>query len=345
MTAMQEELVENIENGNNSAGDRSPVVLGATTTAPQIVVSSGKRSLPNGNGFYSLSPNIGSTNGDSTVGGGLNHNLHVFNSSVPTLSPRGRKFSHPVSLHSVKSTLEVPGVESAASLTKRRLSHVGEVVSRRLSTSMIGWRSIPVQTIVDQSKSLCSQYIRARLRKCGVLNKKLGLRRLRSVLNLTVGYDTCDVFAELNHLGRELESRYPKLYYSVCGQVCVTLTSEEVVHNVFTSVAQEVVGGNGDVTWGRVVAVFAVAGAMACDCVKQGHVNYVVGLVESMGLFVERDLAHWIIQQGGWATLTTKFKPRPNYSALTEMSAAVMVIFFISWFLHCLYSFISGYLT
>ena len=44
-----------------------------------------------------------------------------------------------------------------------------------------------VTDIVEQAKSLCGQYIRARLKRSGVFNRKLGLQRLRSVANLPGG--------------------------------------------------------------------------------------------------------------------------------------------------------------
>lgn len=72
------------------------------------------------------------------------------------------------------------------------------------------------------------------------------------------------------------------------------------MHNVFAAVAEEIF--RGDVTWGRIVALFAMTGALAMDCVKGGHPEYVLGLVQRMGIFVERDLAPWICQQGGWVS-------------------------------------------
>ena len=63
----------------------------------------------------------------------------------------------------------------------RRFSNVSDAVSRKLSTT-IGWRTVSVQEIVNQSKSLCGQFIRIRLKRNGVQNKRMGLQRLRSML-------------------------------------------------------------------------------------------------------------------------------------------------------------------
>ncbi len=39
------------------------------------------------------------------------------------------------------------------------------------------------------------------------------------------------------------------------------------------------------------------------DCVRQGHPEYLYGLVEAAGLVIERDVATWIANQGGWVSV------------------------------------------
>ena len=45
---------------------------------------------------------------------------------------------------------------------------------------------------------------------------------------------------------------------------------------------------------------------------RQGHPEYLYGLVEAAGLVIERDVANWIANQGGWVsdnpTKTSLFK-------------------------------------
>ena len=80
-----------------------------------------------------------------------------------------------------------------------------------------------VQEIVNQSKSLCGQFIRIRLKRNGVQNKRMGLQRLRSMLSLNVTGPTsqtvCEVFAQLHIIGLELERINPNLYLNICRQV------------------------------------------------------------------------------------------------------------------------------
>ncbi|KAL3217687.1 hypothetical protein MRX96_032120 [Rhipicephalus microplus] len=77
-------------------------------------------------------------------------------------------------------------------------------------------------------------------------------------------------------------------------------------------------------------------GGLAVDCVKLGHPEYVLGLVQALGLFVERDLATWISQQGGWGTLITRFRRRPQRSILVDFflivaGLVVVVVLLYYW--------------
>ena len=81
-------------------------------------------------------------------------------------------------------------------------------------------------------------------------------------------------------------------------QVSVTITNEKSVSTVLSSVARNLL--KTDVTWGKIASLYCVAGGLAIDCVQQGHPEYLYGIVETMGLVIERDAATWIAQQGGW---------------------------------------------
>lgn len=93
-----------------------------------------------------------------------------------------RKFSFPTTLNSnllgLSSTSTTDGLQlSGNALNKRRFSNVGDV-TRKLSTT-IGWRSVtvPIDEVVCQGRVLCAQFIRNRLKRSGIFNKKLGLYR------------------------------------------------------------------------------------------------------------------------------------------------------------------------
>lgn len=107
-----------------------------------------------------------------------------------------RKFSFPVSLHSSSLLGEVTTLSA-----RRRLSNVSDVVTRKLSNT-IGWKvpAIPTQDIVTQGKCLCGQYIRFRLKRSGVFNKKLGLQRIRSIIGTPSIHVVREVFPALNYV-------------------------------------------------------------------------------------------------------------------------------------------------
>lgn len=107
-----------------------------------------------------------------------------------------RKFSFPVTLHSSSFLTEVSTLSA-----RRRLSNVGDAVTRKLSNT-IGWKvpPIPTQDIVTQGKCLCGQYIRSRLKRSGVFNKKLGLQRIRSIVGTPSIHIVREVFPTLSYV-------------------------------------------------------------------------------------------------------------------------------------------------
>lgn len=56
------------------------------------------------------------------------------------------------------------------------------------------------------------------------------------------------------------------------------------------------------ITWGKVVSMYAVAGALAVDCVRHGHPSTVHIIVDSLGQFVRKFLVSWLKRRGGWVS-------------------------------------------
>ena len=63
---------------------------------------------------------------------------------------------------------------------------------------------------------------------------------------------------------------------------------------------------DGNITWGRVVALFSLAAGFAIDCVGQGHSVFVTEVVEAFTKFVSQRLVNWISAQGGWVRILCK---------------------------------------
>lgn len=126
---------------------------------------------------------------------------------------------------------------------RRRFSNVSDVVSRKLSNT-IGWKippptPVPTQEIgvvinvwwrrewielthysscslfvVTQGKCLCGQYIRHRLKRSGVFNKRLALQRIRSIIGTPSVHVVREVFPALNYVRIRFrfncnQTRYP----------------------------------------------------------------------------------------------------------------------------------------
>lgn len=143
--------------------------------------------------------------------------------------------------------------------------------------------------ITEQAATLCKEYVQNKLKRAGLITTN-DLTKSRPKVT--------DTSRELQYVGYELEQLYPALFKDVCRQLNVNLTSETIVDEIFTEVSTELfVQG---ITWARVVAMFAVAGAIATECFQQGNVAYVNAVVNCLTNFVRNHLALWISQRGGW---------------------------------------------
>jgi hypothetical protein len=104
-------------------------------------------------------------------------------------------------------------------------------------------------------------------------------------------------------VGSELEKAYPDLYKGVSRQLNITMSSEDIVRRTFMQIAEYVF--RGEPNWGKIISLFAVAGAFSVDCAQQGHSEYVNKIVDSFGNFVGKNIADWIANQGGWVSVTS----------------------------------------
>ncbi|XP_061588267.1 bcl-2-related ovarian killer protein homolog B [Cololabis saira] len=156
-------------------------------------------------------------------------------------------------------------------------------------------RSLSDKELVSQSKALCRDYILSRL-------NQNGLGWSKSELNFTPpNAALAEVTMVLLCLGDELECIQPSLYRNVARQLNISVAMENVVSDAFLGVATEIFSAG--VTWGKVVSLYAVAGALAVDCVRQGYPSTVQVLVDSLGQFVRKFLVHWLKRRGGWTEI------------------------------------------
>lgn len=241
--------------------------------------------------------------------------------------PRQRKLSMPVSTTSLELPGSIHSRDRSSSPARRKFSNVSDAVTRKISSTM-GWRTAVADEVVPQAKYLCSQYIRSRLKRAGLLNKKLGLQRLRSVANLQGGWEVCEVFPRVSCIGQEMERSHPKLYGSVVRQLSVSLKSDKVVRHLLLAISSHLF--RTDVTWARIISLYAVAASLASDCVKQGHPELVGSVIEGVGLAIEQHSCQWIINQGGWSGVLVwsqppAFEPTPLEMLMMVGGAGVVL--------------------
>ncbi|XP_012280205.1 bcl-2-related ovarian killer protein-like [Orussus abietinus] len=210
---------------------------------------------------------------------------------------------------------------------RRRFSNVGIVVSRKLSHT-IGWRSASVSTelIVSQGSLLCGQYIRNRLKRSGIFNRKLGLKRMRSAKVLPGGGIVAEVYPVLTRIGVELEKMHPTLFVRVGRQIgCRAFTTEQSACEALTDVSREMLR-NGEMTWSKIIALYAVAGGIADDCVRQGKPEFLPAIQRGMTEVLEDDLATWIHANGGWGALITRYRPTPTKAPTRQTFHVVLLL-------------------
>ncbi|KAM9428267.1 bcl-2-related ovarian killer protein homolog A-like isoform 1-T1 [Salvelinus alpinus] len=165
--------------------------------------------------------------------------------------------------------------------------------------------------LVSKSKALCRDYIHSRLNLYGLGSSKT-----------QVDSTLCDVAAVLLCLGDELECMRPSVYRNVARQLNISVAMETMVSDAFVAVATEIFAAahipslvhtvsamdhvtkeRKGITWGKVVSMYAVAGALAVDCVRQNQPATVQTIVDSLGQFVRNNLAPWLKKRGGWTDI------------------------------------------
>ncbi|XP_076232793.1 bcl-2-related ovarian killer protein isoform X2 [Calliopsis andreniformis] len=243
-----------------------------------------------------------------------------------------RRNSLAISLHSNLAGFPVASNQDVSPFhvvdsARRRFSNVSDVVSRKISHT-IRWRTVSasVELTVSQGSSLCAQYIRNRLKRSGIFHRKLGLKRMRSAMLLPGGTVVGEVYPELISVGAELEKMHPNLFNRVARQIgCSSFSSDQSANEAIVDVSREMIR-NGEMTWSKVVALYAIAGGIAVDCVRQGKPEYLLAIQRGMTDVLEEDLAAWIQANGGWSALATRYRPVTDE---TTWDSRRFVLFFI----------------
>lgn len=98
-----------------------------------------------------------------------------------------------------------------------------------------------------------------------------------------------------------LEHLYPKLYLHVSRQLKVEFRNEVIICDTFRGFCRALFKPG--INWPRILALFAFAGAVAIDCIKDRRAEFTKTVVYCMKAFIEDNLASWISEQGGWVSI------------------------------------------
>lgn len=103
-------------------------------------------------------------------------------------------------------------------------------------------------------------------------------------------------------IGEELERMHPRTYSNISRQVSRSTGGEfqtvDTAPLIISAIARYLF--KSDITWSKIISLYALTGGIAVDCVRQGHPEYLPKLVEGLGEVIEDELVPWINDNGGW---------------------------------------------
>lgn len=131
------------------------------------------------------------------------------------------------------------------------------------------------------------------------------------------------IFSVIVNIISELHDSKPELYddtiYELIG--IDKFASLQDLLEVQMTICQEMT--RTEITWCRIIALFSLFGAMALDSVRLGNPENVGPILDGFIGFVERDLAYWISQQGGWESFL--YTHRVGNHLLTNLLSALLI--------------------
>mgnify|MGYP003729612423 CR=1 FL=1 len=145
------------------------------------------------------------------------------------------------------------------------------------------------------------------------------------------------IFTVILNIIRELRDMKPEFYgdtiYELIG--IDKFSSLQNLLHVQMTICQEMT--RTEISWCRIVALFSLFGAISLDCVRLGAPEHVGPILDGFIEFVERDLALWISQQGGWESFLYKHKAGSRLGQLTPKMIAISLLPLVAWTLVSLF--------
>ena len=136
-------------------------------------------------------------------------------------------------------------------------------------------------------------------------------------------------------MGEELERMHPRLYTNVSRQLSRApfgdLEDSDTAPMLLNLVAKELLKTN--ITWGKIISIFAICGGFAIDCVRQNHYDFLENLIDGMSDIIEDDLVYWLADNGGWLGLQQHIRPTNQQFSLLSWLTVFVVLNLIIYFI------------
>lgn len=225
-------------------------------------------------------------------------------------------------------------------------------------------QNVTRDSVIQDAKTLCSEYIDDRLIRSGLNLKQRKITPASSFtrdedmvsrsMNLStksserqVSSEAIQILTEkryasggcaltiddlskvLLYIGEVLEFRHASVYTDVLQQLNIRSLGEVNLRRVYMNVGKEIFAKGVD--WAKVVSLFAFAGALAVDCVLCGSSVYIPRIKNWSVEYVENELTDWIVEQGGWIGLFDYFTAQQKTSRTSSyfiwtLSAVVLLV-------------------
>lgn len=157
--------------------------------------------------------------------------------------------------------------------------------------------------------------------RASIINQATGTKKY--VMDPTINNQILTVIMNMiNELRESKPEFYGDTIYEVIG--LDKFSSLDGLLDVQRTICQEMT--RTDISWDRIAALFSLFGAMSLDCVRLGAPEHVGPILDGFIGFVERDLAYWISQQGGWESFLYKFRAGHQFGPIYKAGLVALPI-------------------
>jgi len=121
------------------------------------------------------------------------------------------------------------------------------------------------------------------------------------------------VMLTVRSMCKEFEDRYEQHFEEMC-RTCADI---EMNADSYMSILEELT--DGELNWGRVIAIFAFAGALAVYRLRKGEEKDVDMIREWTCSFMHKNVDDWVARNNGWVGILVHFRTKyitlqQNYS-------------------------------